>query len=353
MIEGIQGTPLGTINIRSEGESIGNSNGLLEANAKNTQDSITISNEGKKFGLDLRTEGNRFWAYIDLSKDFRIEDEIDSLFEDYYAGKAPVESITQKFNEVVQKVRDFEEKEGIASKEDMEHFAKVVSDVHSKFKMRSISSAFNANDQEGQELGKQYGTPGRTNFLYYNSDYYFQCEEINQAFSRQANEMLEETGFPLNIEKPASGKRGMYENFNAYWGHFARCSARMGDMIDTDMEPPRGFVFFYKADRYTEPERDALIAQQGAGSPHLFDGILKVSCGGWNTEGNVTLGYGPNAALGNNVLELLNRFSEASDSRISRFLENFNIHQVFYSTDYLYRLGLIGQHPPQGDAEQI
>lgn len=131
------------------------------------------------------------------------------------------------------------------------------------------------------------------------------------------------------------------------------CSTRMGDMIDTDVEPPRGFTFFYKEDRYTEPERDALIAQQGAGSPHLFDGILKVSCGAWNSEGNVTLGYGPNAALGNNALELLNRFSEASDSRIARFLENFNIHQVFYSTDYLYRLGWIGQHASQGNTEEV
>lgn len=285
------------------------------------------------------------------SKDSRIIDEIGSVFEGYYAGKMSIEGITQKFNEVVQKVRDFEEKEGIASKGDMEHFAKVVSDVHRTFKVISVSAAFQANLEEGQKLASQYGTPGRKNFLYYNSDYYFQCEEINQAFSRQATEMLEGTGFLPDTGKPDSVKKDMYENFNAYWQDFASCSARMGDMIDTDLEPPRDFIFFYKEDRYTEPERDALIAQQGADSPHLFDGILKVSCGGWNTEGNVTLGYGPNAALGNNALELLSRFSEAADSRIARFLQNFNIHQVFYSTDYLYRLGRIGQRSPQGDAE--
>lgn len=354
MIDGIQGTPLKTTSVRSEGENIEKSNGLLATNAKNTQDSITISKEGKTSGLDfLRTWGDRLEAYRMLSKDFRIYDEIDSVFEGYYTGKTSIEDITQKFNEVVQKVRDFEEKEGIASREDMEHFAEVVSDIHRRFKVSSVSAAYEANQQEGRELGKQYGTPGRKNFLYYNSDYYYQCEEINQAFSRQANEMLEGTGFLPNTGKPASVKKDIYENFNAYWRDFAVCSTRMGDMIDTDMEPPRGFTFFYKEDRYTEPERDALIAQQGAGSPHLFDGILKVSCGGWNTEGNVTLGYGPNAALGNNALELLNRFSEASDSRIARFLENFNIHQVFYSTDYLYRLGRIGQHAPQGNTEEI
>lgn len=102
MIEGIQGTPLKTTSVRSEGESIEKSNGLLETNAKNTQDSITISQEGRTYGLDLRTSGNRFLAYRDLSKDFKIEDEIDSLFEGYYTGKTSIEA--------------------------MEHFAKVVSD---------------------------------------------------------------------------------------------------------------------------------------------------------------------------------------------------------------------------------
>lgn len=351
MIEGVQNATPGTVGIRSGGENMEKSNGLPEVNTKNPQDSITISQEGKESGLKnhdwFGLINDSWWK----SRGSRFEREvIEPLFEDFYAGKIPIEAITQKFHETVQMVRGCEEKEGIASKDDMEHFAKVVSDVWRSFKMFSVSSAVLANLDEGRELASQYGTPGRKNFLYYNSDYYFQCEEINQAFTRQAHEMLEGTGFPLNTHPV---KRDMYENFNTYWKDHAVCSARMGDMIDTDVEPPRGFTFFYKEDRYTEPERDALIAQQGADSPHLFDGILKVSWGDWKAEGNVTLGYGPNAALGNNALELLNRFSEAVDSRIARFLENFNIHRIFYSTDYLFRLGRIGQHPPQGDMEQI
>lgn len=340
MIEGIQAAVSGSVSILSQEKTNEKADVSVGANTKNAKDSITISAEGKAF--DWRVKGNRFGAYTSLSKDHRIEDEVQSLFEGYYTGKTPIEAITQKFDSVVQTIRDYEEQEGIASRDDMEHFAKLVSDVHRIFKMYSVSTAVLANDAEGRELANQYGAPGRKNFLYYNSDYYFQSEEINQAFFQRANEMLEGTGFPLNTEKPASVKSDMYENFNTYWKDSALCSSRMGDMIDTDMEPPRGFTFFYKEDRYTESERDALIAQHGGDYPHLFDGILKVSCGSWKTEGNVTLGYGPNAALGNNALELLNRFSEASDSRIARFLGNINIHQVFYGTDYLYRLGWIG-----------
>lgn len=337
MMEGIQGAVAGTVGILSQEKTEGRASTSVGTDTKNAKDSITISTEGKAF--DWKVKGDRFYAYMNLTKDYRLEDEVKSLFEGYYAGKTPIEVITQEFDYVVQTIRDYEEQEGIASKADMEHFAKLVSDVHREFKMYSVETAVLANDDEGRDLANQYGTPGRKNFLYYNSDYYFQSEDINQAFFQRANEMLEGTGFPLNT---APVKHDIYENFNTYWKDSALCSSRMGDMIDTDMEPPRGFTFLYKEDRYTEPERDALIAQHGGDYPHLFDGILKVSCGSWKTEGNVTLGYGPNAALGNNALELLNRFSEASDSRIARFLGNINIHQVFYGTDYLYRLGWIG-----------
>lgn len=57
MIDGIQSTPLKTIGIGSKKESMEKGDGLLETNAKNTQDSITISKEGRTSGLDWRTWG--------------------------------------------------------------------------------------------------------------------------------------------------------------------------------------------------------------------------------------------------------------------------------------------------------
>lgn len=137
-------------------------------------------------------------------------------------------------------------------------------------------------------------------------------------------------------------KHDPYENFNTHWKSSVRGMAMVGDMIDTDMEPPKGFKFFYKEDRYSADDIKTLPQEMA------FDGILKVLYGGWSAENNVSLKYGLGEENGHLGYELLSKFSKNADATLIKFLNNINIHRAFYHSHYLYDRGYYGQTKEDG-----
>ncbi len=286
----------------------------------------------------LRLHGDRFSNYESYSGHNKVSEEIRKMYEGYYAGTVSIEEVKDKFHSIVEAVREFDDEEGIASKEDMEHYGKIVSDVNYIFRFYSVWTAANNNHAEGKKIANQYGLPGNRNFLYYNSDYYYQSKEVTDAVLQAATKLTEDAGTVLNTKGPQV-KYDYFQNFNTAWMRWARYESRMGDMIDPNMEPPRGFKLLYKEFRYTPEEANAMSK---AGDTRMFDGILQVSCGDWKAEGNVTMGYGQDEVWGHHALELLSKFAEVKGGdAISLFLKNFNFHKAVYTDAYLFRKGLL------------
>lgn len=287
---------------------------------------------------EMRLHGDRFTQYEEYSGNKRVSAEIREMYAGYYAGTVSIDEVKDKFHSLVEAIREFDDEQGVASKEDMDHYGKIVSDVNYAFRFYAVLAARNLNHEEGKQIANQYGTPGNRNFLYYNSDYYYQSKEVTDAVFQAASKLTEDVGTVLNTKGPQV-KYDYFQNFNTAWMQWARYESRMGDMIDPDMEPPKNFKLLYKEFRYT-PEEANLMSE--AGDTRMFDGILQVSCGDWKAEGNVTMGYGPNEVWGHHALELLSKFTEVKGKdAISLFLKNLNFHKAVYTDAYLFRKGIL------------
>lgn len=283
---------------------------------------------------NAKMNGDRTEAYETFTDDKSRIWRIDDLFKGYYSGEKTIEDVKKEFDELVEKIQELDAEMGVADKDDAEHYGKIVSDVYHRFKMMSVQNAFSANQKEGKILADQYGNPGKRNFIYYNSDYYYKSEEINDLLAQHASKKLEDAG--TKSELRTNTLNPSYENFNAFMKHWVRYECFMGDIVDTDMKPPKGFTFLYKEDRYTQAEIDTMADKIAKSNSTAFDGLLKVSYGNWSAEGNVNLKYDISEAKGFSVFELLERFADIEDDDLlNRFMNNFNIHRTGYNGIYL------------------
>lgn len=302
-------------------------------------DAIEISHQSDETEkmIQLYGKGDRFTGYADYIGRYKVEKSIQKLYDGYYAGNISVEDITKEFETLVSKIQEFDRKLGIYVEGDAEHYGEIVSDVRRKFHQIAVQSAHSANWREGKELSGQYGDSGSRSFLYYNADYYYMSKDITDQLLECATEMTSEAGTVLRTDYSQNVLFDRYENFNTFWKADVRGKAMVGDMIDTDLEPPKDFKFFYKEDRYTEEDVKSLPQEM------VFDGILKVSYGDWGIESNVNLKYGAGEENGHTSYELLSRFSGDIDEKLVKFLNNINIHYAFYHSHYLYDRGYYGK----------
>ncbi len=112
--------------------------------------------------------------------------------------------------------------------------------------------------------------------------------------------------------------------------------------MDIHQEPPEGFTLLYKEERYSGEEIRRISQKiSGADRQWLFCGILKVSYGAWNAEGLTDLRMDKDNVNGRNAWDLLKDFAKVTDlDPLQKFLENINIHKMFYKDSYLRRVDL-------------
>ncbi len=284
---------------------------------------------------------NRVHAYESLSGDRSSVQRVEDLFDGVYSGNKSIEDVIAEFDSLVGKIHEFDCEMGVAVKDDAEYYGKVVSSVYQHFKLYLVRQAFGANHDEGKQIADQYGMPGNRNFVYYNSDYYYKSEEIDDLLTQHASDMLKDAGTKAPLDTKMAGS--IYESFNAYMKHWTLYECRQGDIIDVDMKPPRGFVFLYKESRYTQEEVDAMGGQLVDRNSTSFDGLLRVTYGNRSAEGNVNLRYEMSEAKGFNLYELLNTITddEWEDDLLEQFLKNINIHRACYTGVYLQEAGAL------------
>ena len=309
--------------------------------ADNMQDSVQIS-DNLSWVEKIKLYKNRVSTYESLSEDKSSVYRIENLFEGFYSGSKSIEDVMAEFDSLAGKIHEFDCEMGVAVKDDAEYYGKVVSSVYQHFKLHLVQKAFGANHEKGKQIADQYGTPGNRNFIYYNSDYYYKSEEIDELLVQHASDMLKDAG----TESPLDTRMGNpdYESFNAYMKHWTLYECRQGDIIDVDMKPPRGFTFLYKESRYTQAEVDAMGGRLvNRDSSTSFDGLLRVTYGNRSAEGNVNLRYEMSEAKGFNLYELLGTITgdRWEDNLLDQFLKNINIHRTCYTGVYLQEAGAL------------
>lgn len=117
---------------------------------------------------------------------------------------------------------------------------------YGEFRRMVLDEAVQRNNAEG----KQYITGELTaqrNWKYYNSDYYYQCEDAISALTDKFNAMAQAKGWEDKVSVPDYKAKGLnlYNNFNSALSNHFNVDDQF--IIDTDQVPPKDFRWFYQS----------------------------------------------------------------------------------------------------------
>ena len=106
------------------------------------------------------------------------------------------------------------------------------------------------NEKEGKELLESKGLSWNGSY-YYNADWYWACEDMQELFRETANELADEFGVEhvdfVMVEKNTKFKLDGGITYNGVWSSKVWQSNytgnRVGNLLDTGAVPPKGFVY--------------------------------------------------------------------------------------------------------------
>lgn len=180
---------------------------------------------------------------------YDMQDEIGKCMSDYYAGKISQSDVEDFFEKCYTDMRIYRTKQRQTSGADLEDLRQIVSQVYEVFAKENQRAACRANYEEGKALNDTYGG-SKSDWVYYNSDYYYKCIDGNNMLRNTLDHMVDQWGIaaidPDEVEKNSSLTLDGGFDFNSGWNFVFRNQAGRGSIADESMEPPGDFVFFYK-----------------------------------------------------------------------------------------------------------
>ena len=122
--------------------------------------------------------------------------------------------------------------------------------LYEHFSRANTRNACTRNQKEGKELMERNGMSS-SGAVYYNADWYYACEEMQQLFRDTADELADEYGVEhvdyKYVEKNTKFTLDGGITYNGVWDarvwQMNSQSAVRGGMIDENMAPPEGFVY--------------------------------------------------------------------------------------------------------------
>lgn len=165
----------------------------------------------------------------------------------YYSGVYSKEQVYQCFQDSCNTMFEYwnaTTPEGTVS---ADFKAEIVQSIYRNYCYYNTVGAVQQCEAEGDVFNAQYSNCDN-DFSYYSSDIYYQWKEMAEELFEVANE----TGSSL------SGKKCSYDaiyekkafQFNDMWNNRFCTNGHVSKVIDTSMEPPENFSFFYKASPY-------------------------------------------------------------------------------------------------------
>lgn len=250
---------------------------------------------------------------------YDMQKSIYNCMTDYYAGKISQSDVGNYFEECCTSMRIYRTQMRQTTGIDEEDNKQIVGQIYEIFAKNNAIAAQNANYNEGAAVNETYG--GRSDdWTYYNSDYYYQCEETKEILQKAAKDMTDKWEISA-IDTEEIEKNSVYTidggfDFNSMWNISYRNQVGRASMEDESLVPPENFKFFYKQ--------------------NSFNGTLWVS---WNNrQENVDIPFsisktGSMKGQIFNVNDLLNDNFKAEDEykNYRQFLSSFSVFTRQYS----------------------
>ena len=134
-------------------------------------------------GMPKSTFGDSFG--YDMQKD------ISSHMSDFYAGKVSRDELSSYFEECCTSMRTYRTSQHQTSGTNESDNTQIVSEMYEVFAKENARAASQANYQEGTALNEKNYSDSHSDWTYYNSDYYYQCNDTNAALRESAWKMTE------------------------------------------------------------------------------------------------------------------------------------------------------------------
>ena len=261
-------------------------------------------------------------AYMSLPSNKLFYETYD-VMTDFYDGKLGRDEVKNIFKEY------FYHSGGRAFATDR------LAGLYEYFSRANTRCACLQNEKEGKELLESKGLSWRGSY-YYNADWYWACEDMQELFRETANELADEYGVEHvdfeAVEKNTKFKLDGGITYNGVWSSKVWQSNytgnRVGNLLDTNVVPPKGFVYCNCA----APE-EKQTGRSGAPTPESMEEAVK------KLNGNkkyakylfcmVMGSYEPTS--GSKFLDKKNKIFSGSEEEKSLyqnaldFLKNFNI----------------------------
>ncbi len=185
--------------------------------------------------------GNRFG--------YDMQKQIGSYMRNFYTGKISANELEAFFEECCLAMRKHVASERWTSGDDERDQQKIVGEIYEIFAKENARAASYANNMEGEAMNMLYG--GREDdWVYYNSDYHYKCEETKKILQNAAENMANKWGIPAvdteEIEKNSGFTLDGGFDFNSRWNFSFRNQVGRASIADESVIPPEHFKFFYK-----------------------------------------------------------------------------------------------------------
>ena len=262
---------------------------------------------------------------------YDMQNDIYYCMTDYYAGKISESDVKDYLEECCVSMRIYRTQKCQTSGHNVEDNQQIVGQVYEIFAKMNARAARNANYEEGLAENKAYG--GRSDdWVYYNSDYYYQCEETKELLQQATLYVTDKWEIPAidteEIEKNTGYTLDGGLDFNSGWNWQYRNQRGIGSMEDESVEPPKDFKLFYKQ--------------------NSFDGTLWVSLNGDRKDIDVPFSISPDTLKGQiyRVYDLLDDTFKAEHKKDSHFLSGITVFMRQYALGSGIN-NIFGNHVPR------
>lgn len=179
-------------------------------------------------------------SYMDLPGNKMFYESYE-VMKDYYDGKISDDEVKNIFREY------FYHAAGGSSGG---WATRCLAGLYEHFSRANTRVACTNNNKEGRELLESQGFNSSGSY-YYNADWYWKCENMQSLFRETANELADECGAErVDFEYVEKNTKFTLDGGITYNGVWASTVWQMdawndgsGNLIDTGMVPPQGFVY--------------------------------------------------------------------------------------------------------------
>jgi hypothetical protein len=201
--------------------------------------------------LDKKVQAE-FIEYTDgVAEQMRaLYEKINTNLEEFFQGNHSIISVNQKMKHFYRTIKEYCFMKDIFDNDNKAYKSKLLKDIYRCYRYNTVMSAVKVNTSEGRKKVEQSSIESIENvenYIYYNSNYYYECETLREALTEMVGNLAKEEGIlPFNTETIDRRRRYIYDyGFNYAWFWSNQLTSNWGLDMNKCMIPPKDMEILY------------------------------------------------------------------------------------------------------------